>query len=195
MFVSSKVARATAIAFLLYSTSLAVEAQASSNSVWIDVAKDCDNQDPKLLLALALQESKRLFVDGYVAPHPYAIHLDGKGYFPKSIEEAEKILSELPECANVDIGLLQINWYWHCDNINDPINLLDPYFNLKFGSHLLCKAMASAPNDKILGIGRYHHWADETKSRKYGKSVFEIYQRLKPYDLGQVNRNAHTNPF
>lgn len=183
--VLSRTAKPFAVAFTLF---IATGASASSDvSAWEYVAQKHD-LDPKLLLAVALQESRKAINKKakHVAPHPYAIHLSGKAYYPKTKEEAMKIISKLSKCSNVDIGLMQINWKWHCDKVENVADLLNPFENLQVGSGILRKAMSSSPDDLILGIGRYHQWKDEKIARNYGRKVYAIYERLKPYKLGKV---------
>lgn len=73
---------------------------------------------------------------------------------------------------------MQVNTLWHSQRVRDPQDLLDPATNLRVAAVILAEAMKSTP-DLELGIGRYHHWTDETKSRAYAKRVIGVWHRLQ----------------
>ncbi len=74
---------------------------------------------------------------------------------------------------------MQINLKWRRDRYSDPFELLDPKRNLEIACSTLIEALASSPDDVVLGIGRYHSWKNEAVSRKYGMKVIRVWNRLR----------------
>lgn len=135
-----------------------------------------DKVDPKLLYAVALAESQKV-VDGQVRPWPWALNIQGKGYFFDTREEAEDYLAKTIArgVKNVDIGPLQINYNWHGHRINEPNELFDLATAVRVGADILAEALGSAPHDKVLAVGRYHNWKDEYRARQYGTKVLKYF--------------------
>lgn len=128
--------------------------------------------DPNLLYAIALAESQRE-IDGLVRPWPWSLNVQGKGRYFETREEAEAFLSETLATGirNVDIGPMQINYSWHGHRVLNPADLFDIQTSVRVGADILSEALASSPDDKELGVGRYHNWGDENRARKYGRKV------------------------
>ena len=90
----------------------------------------------------------------------------------------------LTRYRNIDVGLMQVNLQWHGHRAT-PDALLDAGTNLDVAAAILAAAIASAPGDPELGIGRYHHWRNETVARAYGRRVLAVVQAL------QLRHSAH----
>ncbi|WP_291333567.1 transglycosylase SLT domain-containing protein [Desulfovibrio sp.] len=146
-----------------------------SHTIWGVVGQE-RKIDPNLLLAVALVESKRYAGPGKISPHPWAIRDAAGPHFCKSLQEAKNLLTN-PR-ANTDVGLMQVNLYWNGNRVKDPSDLLDPGTNIRVGADVLVEAIRSAPNDIILGIGRYHRPDDEIEARAYGTRVYSTWQNL-----------------
>lgn len=98
----------------------------------------------QLLVAISRVESSH---------HPWALNLNGEAVYPRSREEAEKILGSAPE--NVDIGLMQVNFrIWGRRLALTKIQLLDPYLNTWAGAVILRHYLSQYPFWEA--IGRYH---------------------------------------
>ena len=80
--------------------------------------------------------------------------------------------------AAVDVGLMQVNLRWHGHRIASPEELLEPERNLEIAAGILSEALATAPGDLELGIGRYHS-PNEARARDYGRTVLTIWQGLQ----------------
>jgi len=150
-------------------------------TIWGRVAEIHD-LDPYQLYSVALVEARRKWRDGLVRPWPWAITKNGKApksYYPESREEAQRILDQLlQETTNLDIGMMQINYHWHGHRVANPADLLDMQTNLEVAAMILTEALASAPADPELGIGRYHSW-QPSRARKYGKRVIFLTEVLR----------------
>lgn len=139
--------------------------------------------DPLLLYAVALAESASGRGNNRVAPWAWTLRTNNGAYYAATKKQAiaylEKLLlSELNERKSIDVGLMQINLFWHGHRVEHPIDLLDPLNNITIGAEILSETIKSAPNDLELGIGRYHHWSDEKRTRWYAKRVLSIYNNL-----------------
>ncbi|NLC21098.1 MAG: lytic transglycosylase domain-containing protein [Halomonadaceae bacterium] len=132
--------------------------------------------DPQLLYAVALAESQKT-VDGQVRPWPWALNVQGKGYYFDTREEAEDHLAATIArgVKNVDIGPLQINYNWHGHRIVEPSDLFDLATSVRVGADILSEALGSAPHDRVLAVGRYHNWKDEHRARQYGTKVLKYF--------------------
>jgi soluble lytic murein transglycosylase-like protein len=118
----------------------------------------------ELLVAIAGAES------GY---HPYALNVDGRQVYCRSLDEAKKILAAED---NVDIGLMQINWpYWGSRLKVTKAALLDPHTNLHFGALILKQALARK-GTIWRRISNYHSGAVPTRDI-YNQRVYAAYLR------------------
>ena len=66
--------------------------------------------------------------------NPLAVNVSGRSYYPGSREEA---LSLIKGKKNYDIGLMQINSYWVRKFSLNPVWLLDPFYNARWGAYIL----------------------------------------------------------
>ena len=153
------------------------------DTAWAEVADPYD-LDPGLLYAIALMESGRPR-EGGLAPWPWTLWLPGRGGV--FLETREQALSTLRahSAGSVDVGLMQVNLRWHGHRIASPEALLEPERNLEIAAGILSEALATAPGDLELGIGRYHS-PDEARARDYGRTVLTIWRGLQQLGGGAV---------
>lgn len=149
-------------------------------SLWERVARTRD-LDPYLLYSLAIAESSVRRGTRRISPWPWTIATRRESIYAKTREEAESRLRlellRAGQKANFDVGLMQISTLWHGWRVNSPLDLLEPETNLRVAVDVLSEAMRSAPDDPILGIGRYHSW-NQDRARWYGERVLAIYREL-----------------
>jgi soluble lytic murein transglycosylase-like protein len=156
-----------------------VQAQAFPGDQW-QLAGKAHGVDPILLYAVALAESATPRGVGQVSPWPYALRTGDTAHYPGDAQSAAVLLATLlkkESARTLDVGLMQINLHWHGHRVDGPTALLDARTNLNVGAQILAEAMASAPQDPALGIGRYHSWRDD-RARWYGNRVLSIYGSL-----------------
>lgn len=160
---------------------LPLSCAAGEDDVFSRAASAHDNVSPALLYAVASQESRRPIGRGLAAPWPWTLNssLHGPQYFAtrQDAEEALLELLSLDPTPNVDIGLLQVSWRWHGHRVDEPIDLLDPLVSAQVGAAILSEARQST-EEVLLGVGRYHHWADPWTARRYGAEVLSLQRRL-----------------
>ena len=138
--------------------------------------------DPYLLYAVALQESNRKSdKKNYIKPHPYTLNSKGKSYYFSDYKSAETKLKELlNKKQSVDVGMMQINTFWHRDKIpaGQEEMLLDPLTNVALGAQILKKSLnKSHKNNACLAVGHYHS-CNDSLALPYGCKVLKIYNKL-----------------
>jgi len=150
-----------------------------AGSAWARAARP-HGIDPALLYALTLVESRRALGGHRVAPWPWVIHTPTGGYWFNSYASARRglkaVLRKWP-AKRVDVGAAQINVGWQRARFGDPAELLDLDRNLQVAAAILAGTIASTP-DPVIGIGRYHHWASDARSRAYGQRVWWAYREV-----------------
>lgn len=149
-----------------------------SGSWWERVALE-KGLDPYLLYAIALVEARRLYGDGFSRPWPWAINDNTSkvSHFPHSKSEAVLLIKSCPT-ANLDIGLMQINYRSHRHRVTSPEELLDCKRNIAIGADILKEALDSSPFNIELAVGHYHSWNDFL-AINYGASVLRVYHILR----------------
>lgn len=169
------------IAAIALFTSLMVNAFDVRGTYFEEVAERFE-LDPVLLYSVALAESASGRGEGNISPWSWTLRtVDGPFYAltkEQAVKKLESFIADNGANSSVDIGIMQVNLYWHGHRVQNPVDLLDPITNLKTGAEILSETINSSPDDLELGIGRYHNWKDEARSRAYGRRVISIYQQL-----------------
>ncbi|UOA07416.1 transglycosylase SLT domain-containing protein [Methylobacter sp. S3L5C] len=150
------------------------------NTLWWQIAHR-HQLDPYILYAVALVESAKSITNHQVTPWPWAINKSGKSIIPASQQEAQTLLNKtLAEGSrNIDVGLMQINLHWQGYRVEKPEQLLNPVTNLQIGALVLAEAIQSAPNNLVLGIGRYHSWQNVSAAIAYGRKVLAVADQIR----------------
>lgn len=152
-------------------------------TIWDKVGKEL-NVDPILIYSVSLIESRKAAGKGLYSPTPYAVRSPaGSKYFTNkaSAKTHFKSVSQIYRPWEIDVCAMQINLHWHGHRTTKWENLFELETCLQVGTAILKEAMASAPNDIELGIGRYHNWADPYRARTYGRQVISVMKALKSY--------------
>jgi hypothetical protein len=103
---------------------------------------------PKLLQTIVRLES---------GGHAWTLNVRGKPYVFRNRQEASAFLSQQlsRDIQNIDIGLCQINAFWHGKSFSHPSKLLDPATNLRYASRLL-RRYARQEGSWMKGVVFYH---------------------------------------
>ena len=159
--------------------SVAPAPESDERCVWAAGARIAAVADPLLVYCIALVETGSCGTDGRIRPQPWAIRFPRGPVFPTSEADAAQYLSNLPDDADVDIGMMQVNWAGAVKQefVASPQELLKPWPNVLVASSILKDALDSAPTDLILGVGRYHSWRD-AEATAYGRMVFDLYESV-----------------
>ena len=148
-----------------------------AGTVWEQAAL-AQGHDPLLLYAIALTESARARTSGGIAPWPWTLNDRGKGlYFASHAEASAHLAGATATSTNIDVGIMQINLRWNGHRVTDPQDLLETDTNIWVAAVILREALDSVPNDREMGIGRYHSSSPD-KARAYGRKVLQRYRAL-----------------
>lgn len=134
------------ICFLLLSATASVSADIDWQAL-MQTGERCSGLAPELILSVLWNES---------AGNPNAVNINGVGGFhPRTASDALKVIYHY-NSANVDIGLMQINWKtWGPYYGLTPADLLDPVVNICAGS-LILRNYVDAYKGSWQGVGRYN---------------------------------------
>ncbi|MFZ2620103.1 MAG: transglycosylase SLT domain-containing protein [Alphaproteobacteria bacterium] len=94
-----------------------------------------------------------------------------------SAEEGGKYVRNLIQNGykNVDIGLMQINWYFHGENFKSVEEAFDPAKNASYAVSYLSKHREE--RDWWNSVGRYHSGTSK-HAQRYIRSVYAMYRRV-----------------
>lgn len=147
---------------------------------WWTIARQ-QQLDPYILYAVALVESGNNDDHATITPWPWAINKSGKPIISVSKQDAERVLAKSLAEGNrkVDVGMMQVNLYWHGHKVDKPEQLLNPVTNLEIGAKVLAEAIQSSPNNLELGIGRYHSWQNAQAAVQYGQRVIALANQIR----------------
>jgi soluble lytic murein transglycosylase-like protein len=83
-----------------------------------------------LLLALADVESNY---------QPYSLNISGKSVISNSVEQAKNIAEQYLHKGkqNIDIGVMQLNYFWHGKHFTSIAEMLTPNKNINYAAQLL----------------------------------------------------------
>lgn len=133
--------------------------------------------------AIALNESG-LTRSGAYQPWPWTLNINGKGYRYDNYHGAEKALMDaLKAGKQVDVGIMQINAYWHGHRVDHIAHLLLPHVSLIEGAKILLEQRQRS-QDWWEAVGRYHAPGNDAKSRARAKRYRE---RVRSIALGMTN--------
>lgn len=153
------------------------------NSIWGRAAKYAGIK-VETFYGIAAQETGMRWSDGTFRPWPWTLNINvsekGIKAGPRryaSKEQAEKALKNLVEknIKNVDIGIMQINLYWHGKAVINPVQLLDPVTNITVAAKYLRLLNKNKPVSDVVGF--YHAPNDTSRRVSYIKSVSK-YERI-----------------
>jgi hypothetical protein len=116
---------------------------------------------------------------GKIRPWPWALNVAGEARFYSSrLAAFSDLTSELLTQSNIDIGLGQINWYWHRHRLLSAWLALDPYFNLRTAAQLLRAQFDGCRcNDWWIAVERYHAPSDSASAERRRTEYRERVQR------------------
>ena len=115
-------------------------------------------EDPSILYAIAMQESGRFDREtGLLKPWPWALNVDGQGYYFDDMAEVWDALSNFlqDDPKHIGIGLVQVTWPFNGDLLWEPYTALDPGTNLTLGAHIL-RECYDRLGDWWRAVGCYH---------------------------------------
>ena len=102
---------------------------------------------------------------------PYALNVSGKTIIASSKEEAARIVRLYQDegITNIDLGLAQINLYWHGKNFSSISEMLEPKHNLEYAAKFLTGLYKKHGSwNKAV---RHYHSANPQYHIKYSRKV------------------------
>lgn len=137
----------------------------------------------ELALAIAKQES---------GLNPLCINVAGKDYWPDTKEKAEAIIREAQKKnASYDVGLMQINSQWIRQWGIDPVSLLDPATNIRYGLRIL-KDEINRYGLNWRAIGAYHS-QNPLRAMQYARMVQSRMKGSAEFRSMLANRRLYFN--
>lgn len=115
------------------------------------------------LYSIALQESGMVWRDQSFRPWPWTLTVNkgnirvkpGSYRYASKADAANALTQMLSQgVTNIDVGLMQVNLYWHGHRVSDKQLLLEPSVNLMVAASILKEV--NTLNDLTTVIGRYH---------------------------------------
>lgn len=147
------------------------------NSVWGSAAAEA-GINVATLYGIAVQESGARWSDGTFRPWPWTLFVNknhkgvkvgARRYANK--QDAEQALALLIRdgIRNVDVGLMQVNLYWHGSKVSNDLALLDPKTNISVAAGYLKDLKKNNSISKT--IANYHAPSDPQRGNEYVKRV------------------------
>lgn len=125
------------------------------------------NIPPKVLYAIALQESGKTLHNGVFRPWPWTLNVEGK---PERYETRTAAWLALKRYVGqgkvlIDIGLMQVNWRYHKNKLGTLWDALEPYHNLRVAAEILSSEYLKR-KDWLQAVGAYHSPGRKKRQRK-----------------------------
>jgi hypothetical protein len=130
------------------------------------------------LYGIAVQESGMRWNDGTFRPWPWTLYINvsknGIKAGPKRYankQAAEQALLKLiwQGIRNVDVGIMQVNLYWHGDKVANDLALLDPRTNISVAARYLKDL--NTKNNISKTVGGYHSPSNAERGKAYANHV------------------------
>jgi len=137
-----------------------------------------------ILYAMSKAESG-LLTEGSFAPWPWTLNVDGAA---QRFSDRQAMFDGLMAALGrgemmIDVGPMQVNWYWQFNQMGSPWRITDPAVNIKIGAQIL-KTHFDRSGDWWEAVGRYHRPADGPENKliadKYRKRVRHFYEPANP---------------
>jgi soluble lytic murein transglycosylase-like protein len=139
-------------------------ANASENACEREMARASDRYGVPLgvLYAVGLTESGRK-----ESLQPFAMNIEGRPYFAASREEGiRKFEAARAEGARlIDIGCMQINWYFHGEAFRSVATMFDPRLNVDYAARFLT-TLRKQEGNWTLAVARYHAGPNNNPAQK-----------------------------
>lgn len=140
---------------------------------------------PAPILYAMSQAESGLLRDGTFAPWPWTLNIAGKA---QRYDDREAMFQGLMDALGtgeqrIDVGPMQVNWYWQFEVMGSPWRITDPAINIKIAAQIL-KTHFDRSGDWWEAVGLYHRPADGPKDKliaeKYRQRVRHFYKQRNP---------------
>ena len=146
------------------------------NSLWVQAGTKY-GVPPLLIYAVALVESRAAIGDGQVSPQPWVVRINNHLFTGSREEITDRLqVAQMLTSGIQDVGLMQVHYGIHVEEVRNAVELLDPRTNIFVGTKILAAGLKQT-SDPVMGIGYYHSHTPEL-ARPYGTAVLTVYGRL-----------------
>ncbi|WP_318441727.1 transglycosylase SLT domain-containing protein [Photobacterium leiognathi] len=162
------------VQFLIVAIALGVSASASAKpkNVQVPLAfKQIANQcrvPARNLFSIALTETETALKNGRSSPWAWTINHKGKSYFypnRKSLYMAAQRLVDRKELL-FDIGIMQVNWYWHRKRVKSLWEMTSPDKNIRVACEILNEGY-NARGNWVDAAAYYHSPGNKSAAASY----------------------------
>lgn len=162
---------------LLFASSQAHSNRTLENSVWGSAAASA-GINVATLYGIAAQESGMYWDDGTFRPWPWTLNVNEEKNGIKSgarrytnRQSAEQALTYFISkgIRNIDVGIMQVNLYWHSDKVPNDLELLDPKTNISVAANYLKNLKQK--NGVGATVAKYHAPLNPERGYEYMKRV------------------------
>lgn len=120
---------------------------------------------------------------------PYAMNIEGKAYFGTSEQD---VLTQFGNARAqgaklIDLGCMQINYYFHGEHFSSPQEMLDPRKNVEYAARFLANLHAKHET-WTMAVARYHAGPNNDPAQK--KYVCRVIANLVATGYGKWTPNA-----
>lgn len=114
-----------------------------------------------ILYALAVKETNTRMNNRSVAPWPFTLNVKGIGYRYANYDDMMLAVNGFlgRGTKSIDIGLFQVNWYWHGHRVSSVEELGNPVKNGLVAAEILLEHYLKY-GDWSIAAGRYHNPAN-----------------------------------
>lgn len=120
---------------------------------------------------------------------PFALNIEGKPVFAASQQEAvEQFYGAVAQGAKlIDLGCMQINYYFHSQQFASPQAMLNPRQNVEYAAKFLAD-LRRRHESWTMAVARYHAGPNNDPAQK--KYVCRVIANLVATGYGQWTTNA-----
>ncbi|MFG1296587.1 lytic transglycosylase domain-containing protein [Xanthobacter variabilis] len=140
----------------------------------------------QILYAVGLTESG---YGGFL--QPYTLYIEGKDYISNNLQDALKLFRE----ANgrgvqlIDIGCMQVNYYWHKEEFNNLEEMFNPRLNVEQAARFL-QELRKRHGSWTMALARYNAGPKNTVAQH--RYVCRVMKNLVQAGVGQWTETSKT---
>lgn len=115
--------------------------------------------------------------------HPYALNVEGKTIITYSQADALKEFLKAKSQGKklIDLGCMQVNYYYHGSNFNSPTEMMEPEKNIVYAARFL-KSLRVSEGSWAAAVARYH--ASPRKPAEQRRYICSVIRNLIASDFG-----------
>jgi soluble lytic murein transglycosylase-like protein len=120
---------------------------------------------------------------------PYALNIEGRAEFASSPDDAMRRFEAARSSGAklIDLGCMQINYYYHGRSFGTPREMLEPRRNVEYAAQFLKKLRASE-GSWTMAVARYHAGPDNDPAQK--QYVCQVIANMVASGFGRWTANA-----